>query len=246
VVFENVFFKYHTDSNEFVLKNINLTIQPGETIAIIGATGSAKSTMVELIPRLYDATKGRVLVDDTDVRDYTLQNLRKGISMVLQQNELFSGTIKQNLKWGNTNATDEEIIAAAKDAQAHDFIMSFPKQYETVLGQSGVNVSGGQKQRLCIARAILRRPSILILDDSTSAVDTATEAKIRASFSAHLRGTTIIIIAQRISSIKSADKIILLDDGEIIGSGTHNELIKNSSVYQEIYYSQELKEASAV
>jgi ATP-binding cassette, subfamily B, multidrug efflux pump len=246
VAFENVFFKYHADSNEYVLKNINLTIQPGETIAIIGATGAAKSTMVELIPRLYDATKGRVLVDDTDVRDYTLQNLRSGISMVLQQNELFSGTIKQNLKWGNTNASDEEIIAATKDAQAHDFIMSFPKQYETVLGQSGVNVSGGQKQRLCIARAILRKPSILILDDSTSAVDTATEAKIRASFSAHLRGTTIIVIAQRISSIKSADKIILLDDGEIIGSGTHDELIKTSPVYQEIYYSQELKEASAV
>lgn len=246
VVFENVFFKYHVDSNEYVLKNINLTVQPGEKIAIIGATGSAKSTLVELIPRLYDATKGRVLVDDMDVHDYTLKSLRSGISLVLQQNELFSGTIKQNLKWGNTNASDEEIIAAAKDAQAHDFIMSFPKQYETVLGQSGVNVSGGQKQRLCIARAILRKPSILILDDSTSAVDTATEAKIRACFSSRLHDTTVIIIAQRVSSIQSADKIILLDDGEIIGSGTHDELIKSNTVYQEIFYSQELKEAAAV
>ena len=246
VVFENVFFKYNADSNEYVLKNINLTIKPGETIAIIGATGSAKSTLVELIPRLYDATKGRVLVDDIDVREYTLQNLRSGISLVLQQNDLFSGTIKQNLKWGNMSASDEEIIAAAKDAQAHDFIMSFPKQYETILGQSGVNISGGQKQRLCIARAILRKPFILILDDSTSAVDTATEAKIRASFSSHLHDTTIIIIAQRISSVQSADKIILLDDGEIIGIGPHDELIKSSPVYQEIYYSQELKEATAV
>ena len=162
VEFKNVFFKYHPDGSEYVLKNISFTISPGETIAIIGATGSAKSTLVELIPRLYDVTKGRVLIDDVDVRDYTLQNLRSGIRLVLQQNELFSGTIKQNLKWGK-QAPDEEIIAAAKDAQAHDFIMSFPKQYETVLGQSGVNVSGGQKQRLCIARAILSKPPILIL-----------------------------------------------------------------------------------
>jgi ATP-binding cassette subfamily B multidrug efflux pump len=246
IIFENVFFKYHTDSSEYVLKNINLTIQSGETIAIIGATGSAKTTLVELIPRLYDVTKGCILVGDNDVRDYTLQNLRSGISLVLQQNELFSGTIKQNLKWGNPNASDEEIMNAAKDAQAHDFIMSFPKKYETVLGQSGVNVSGGQKQRLCIARAILRKPAILILDDSTSAVDTATESKIRASFKSHLYNTTIIIIAQRISSIQSADKIIVLDDGEIIGSGTHDELIKTNAVYQEIYYSQELKEPAAL
>ncbi len=246
VIFENVFFKYHPDSPEFVLKDINLTIQSGETIAIIGATGSAKSTLVELIPRLYDVTKGRITVDDTDVRDYTLQNLRSGISLVLQQNELFSGTIKQNLKWGKPNASDDEIINAAKDAQAHDFIMSFPKQYETVLGQSGVNVSGGQKQRLCIARAILRKPSILILDDSTSAIDTATESRIRTSVSSHLHGTTIIIIAQRISSIQSANKIIVLDDGAIIGNGTHDELIKTNAVYQEIYYSQELKEPAAL
>jgi ATP-binding cassette subfamily B protein len=244
VEFKNVFFKYHPDGAEYVLKNISLIANPGETVAVIGATGSSKSTLVQLIPRLYDVSKGNILVDDVGLHDYTLQNLRNGVSMVLQQNELFSGTIRQNLKWGNVNATDEEIIAAAKDAQAHDFIMSFPKQYETVLGQSGVNVSGGQKQRLCIARAILRKPSILILDDSTSAVDTATDAKIRAALKQHLRGTTTFIIAQRISSIQSADKIILLDNGEMIGSGTHDELIKTSVVYQEIYYSQELKEIS--
>ena len=208
--------------------------------------GSAKSTLVQLIPRLYDVTKGSILVDDVDVRDYTFWSLRSGINLVLQQNELFSGTIKENLKWGNIHATDEAIIAAAADAQAHDFIMGFPHQYETVLGQGGVNISGGQKQRLCLARAILRKPLILILDDSTSAVDTATESKIRESFSRHLTGTTIIIIAQRISSIQSADKIIVLDDGEIIGTGTHDELLKTSQVYQEIYYSQDLKEATVL
>ncbi len=246
VEFKNVFFKYHADGSEYVLKNINVIINPGETVAIIGATGSSKSTLVQLIPRLYDVTRGNILVDDADVRNYTLQNLRNGVSMVLQQNELFSGTIRQNLKWGDINATDEEIIAAAKDAQAHDFIMSFPKQYESILGQSGVNVSGGQKQRLCIARAILKKPPILILDDSTSAVDTATDAKIRAALKLHLHGTTTFVIAQRISSIQSADKIILLDNGEIIGSGTHNELIKTSSIYQEIYFSQQLKEVDQV
>ena len=241
VEFKNVFFKYHADSSEFVLKDISFIINPGQTVALIGATGSSKSTLVELIPRLYDVTKGSVLIDDTDVRDYTLPNLRTDVKLVLQQNDLFSGTIKQNLKWADINASDEDVIAAAKDAEAHDFIMSFPQQYDTVLGQGGVNVSGGQKQRLCIARAILRKPAILILDDSTSAVDTATEAKIRRSFSRHLQGTTIFIIAQRISSIQSADKIILLDNGEIIGTGTHNELIKTSAVYQEIYNSQQLQ-----
>ena len=241
VEFRNVSFKYHADSEGFVLKNISFTANPGETVAIIGATGSSKSTLVELIPRLYDVSKGAVLIDGTDVRDYTLLNLRTSVKLVLQQNELFSGTIKQNLKWGNTAASDEEVIAAAQDAQAHDFIMSFPKQYETVLGQSGVNVSGGQKQRLCIARAILRKPAILILDDSTSAVDTATDAEIRKSFGQHLRGTTIFIIAQRISSIQAADRIILLDNGEIIGTGNHDQLIKTSPVYREIYESQQLQ-----
>ena len=241
VEFKNVFFKYHADGAEFVLKNINLLVKAGETVAIIGATGAAKSTLVQLIPRLYDVTSGMVLIDDVDVRDYSLPNLRINLKLVLQQNELFSGTIKQNLKWGNQLASDDEIIAAAKDAQAHDFIMSLPQQYETLLGQSGINVSGGQKQRLCIARAILRKPAILILDDSTSAVDTITEAKIRLSFSHHLKGTTVFIIAQRISSILSADNIVLLDNGEIIGTGSHQELIKTSPVYQEIYNSQQLQ-----
>jgi len=236
--FENVFFKYHDDCNEYVLKNINFTVRPGETIALIGATGSAKSTLVQLIPRLYEVSKGRILVDDVGVRDYTMQNLRERVKLVLQQNVLFSGTINQNIKWGNPKATDEEIVDAAKAAQAHDFIQSLPKQYETVLEQGGVNISGGQKQRLCIARAILLKPAILILDDSTSAVDTATEAKIRETFTNHLQDTTIIIIAQRISSIQSADKIILLDNGEIIGTGTHNELMASNPVYQEIYNSQ--------
>ena len=241
VEFKNVFFKYHADGTEFVLKNINLVVKPGETIAVIGATGAAKSTLVQLIPRLYDVTSGTVLIDDVDVRDYTLPNLRINLKLVMQQNELFSGTVRQNLNWGNQKATDDQIITAAKDAQAHDFIMSLPEQYETILGQSGVNVSGGQKQRLCIARAILRKPVILILDDSTSAVDTITEAKMRLSFREHLKGTTIFIIAQRISSIVSADNIVLLDNGEIIGTGSHDALIKNSSVYQEIYNSQQLQ-----
>jgi ATP-binding cassette subfamily B protein len=246
VEFENVYFKYHADGSEYVLKDISFTILPGETIALIGATGSAKTTLVQLIPRLYEVSKGRVLVDDTDVRDYTMQNLRKSVQLVLQQNELFSGTIKQNLKWGNPDASEEEIVSAAKDSQAHDFIESLPKQYETVLGQSGVNISGGQKQRLCIARALLRKPSVLILDDSTSAVDTTTEAKIREAFNGHLKATTKIIIAQRISSIQSADKIILLDNGEIIGQGTHDDLMKNNPVYQEIYNSQLLQKENEI
>jgi ATP-binding cassette subfamily B multidrug efflux pump len=246
VEFENVSFKYHADGSEYVLKDISFTILPGETVALIGATGSAKTTLVQLIPRLYEVSKGRVLVDDTDVRDYTMQNLRKSVQLVLQQNELFSGTIRQNLKWGNPDASEEEIVSAARDSQAHDFIESLPKQYETVLGQSGVNISGGQKQRLCIARALLRKPSILILDDSTSAVDTATEAKIREAFNGHLKATTKIIIAQRISSIQSADKIILLDNGEIIGQGTHDDLMKNNPVYQEIYNSQLLQKENEI
>ena len=246
VEFENVFFKYHADGTEYVLKDINFTVNPGETVAIIGATGSAKSTLVQLIPRLYEVTKGRILIDGVEIRNYTIHNLRSRINLVLQQNELFSGTIRQNLKWGNVMASDEDLIAAAKDAQADDFIMSFPKQYETVLGQGGVNISGGQKQRLCIARAILGKPAILILDDSTSAVDVATEGRIRESFSRHLKGTSIFIIAQRISSVQSADQIILIDNGEIIGRGKHDELIKTSAVYKEIYFSQQLQKVSAV
>ena len=243
VIFEDVSFKYHPDAAEYVLKNINLVVQSGQTVAVIGATGSSKSTLVELIPRLYDVSKGRILVGNIDIRDYQLHILRRGVNLVLQQNDLFSGTIKQNIKWGKPDASEEEVIAAAKDAQAHDFIMSFPNKYDTVLGQGGVNVSGGQKQRLCLARAILGKPAILIMDDSTSAVDTATDANIRASFKKHLSGTTFFIIAQRISSIQTADKIIILDRGEIIGTGNHAELIKSSPVYQEIYHSQQLNEA---
>ena len=242
VEFKNVFFKYHPEGNEFVLKNINLTVKPGETIALIGATGSAKSTLVQLIPRLYDVTSGQVLIDDVDVRNYTLDHLRSRIGMVLQKNDLFSGTIAQNLRWGNPHATDEDIRSAARSAQADGFIQSFPAQYDTELGRGGVNISGGQKQRLCIAMALLKKPAMLILDDSTSAVDTATEARLRAAFRTQLKGTTLIIIAQRISSIQSADRIVLLDDGAIVAEGTHAALMTSSTAYQEIYYSQQPKE----
>jgi ATP-binding cassette subfamily B protein len=242
VQFDAVYFKYHPDGAEYVLKNINLTVFPGQTVAIIGATGSSKSTLVELIPRLYDVSKGRILVDDIDIRNYPLRVLRSSINIVLQQNELFSGTIKRNIKWGKPGATDEEVMAAAKDAQAHDFIMSFSDRYETVLGQGGVNLSGGQKQRICLARAILGKPVILILDDSTSAVDTATDAKIRESFKRQLPETTTLIIAQRVSSIQSADNIFILDNGEIVATGNHERLMKSSPIYQEIYNSQQLNE----
>ncbi len=245
IEFEKVFFKYHADGSEFVLRNISFTVLPGETAAIIGATGSSKSTLVQLIPRLYDVTLGRVLVDDRDVRDYPVKNLRSAANLVIQQNELFSGSIRDNLKWGNVTATEKEIIAASRDAQAHDFIMTLPRQYDTVLGQGGVNLSGGQKQRICIARAILGRPVILILDDSTSAVDVATEAAMRQSFRNHLAGTTVLIIAQRISSIQAADKIILVDNGEIAGIGRHDELMKNCMIYREIYLSQQLQKGTA-
>ena len=242
VEFRNVCFKYNLKSETFVLRDINFTVAPGEVIAIIGATGSAKTSLVQLIPRLYDATEGQILIDDHQVSDYTLKHLREATATVLQKNVLFSGTIKSNLKWGNTDASDEQIFTAAKDAQAHEFIMSFPQQYETVLGQGGVNLSGGQQQRLCIARALLKKPVILILDDSTSAVDTATEAKIREALQRNHSQTTTFIIAQRLSSIETVDRIIILDDGRIIGSGSHAELLKANSIYQEIYQSQQQNE----
>jgi ATP-binding cassette subfamily B protein len=240
VEFKNVSFKYHlSDSGENVLTDISFTALPGQVIGIVGGTGTGKSTLVHLIPRLYDVTEGAVLVDDVDVREYNLDTLRAKIGVVLQKNTLFSGTIRENILWGNPGASDEDVIQACKDAQAHDFIMSFPMGYDTVLGQGGVNVSGGQKQRLCIARAMLKKPSILILDDSTSAVDTSTEAKIRTSFYHNLADTTVFIIAQRISSVCDADQILIIDDGKIAGIGTHAELLANNTIYQEINASQQ-------
>jgi len=239
VEFRNVSFKYGSGSGDTVLKDISFTVQPGQFVAIVGGTGTGKSTLVNLIPRFYDVTDGSVLVDGRDVREYPIRELRRRIGMVLQKNVLFSGTIRENLLWGDDNATEEEMIQAAKNAQAHEFILSFPDGYDTVLEQGGVNVSGGQKQRLCIARAMLRKPAILILDDSTSAVDTATEAEIRRSFSENLKGTTVIIIAQRISSVRWADQILVLDDDHIAARGTHDELMKTSEIYQEIYQSQQ-------
>lgn len=239
IEFRDVNFKYAaTNKGENVLSNINLTIHPGEFVALVGGTGSGKSTLVSLIPRLYDVSDGQVLVDDVDVRDYKLATLRSAIGVVLQQNVLFSGTIRENLMWGKTAASQQEIEEAARNAQAHDFIMSFPNGYDTDLGQGGVNVSGGQKQRLCIARALVKKPRILIMDDSTSAVDSATEAKIRASFREHLKDTTILIIAQRISSVQEADKIIVIDDGRVVGIGTHAELFATNPTYQAICASQ--------
>ena len=242
IEFRNVSFKYYKNKPEYVLENINFTVEPGQILGIIGSTGSGKTSLVQLIPRLYDTYEGDVLVDGVNVKDYSLENLRNGVGMVLQKNVLFSGTIRENLEWGDENASMEEIIAAAKAAQAHDFITSFTYGYDTELGQGGVNVSGGQKQRLCIARALLKKPKILILDDSTSAVDTATEARIRENFHTSLKDTTKLIIAQRISSVIDADKIIVLDDGKIAGIGSHAELIKDCEAYQEIYYSQMDKE----
>ena len=239
IEFQQVNFKYTTSGKgENVLSDIDLALKPGEFVALVGGTGSGKSTLVSLIPRLYDVTGGQVLVDGVDVRDYKLATLRSAIGVVLQNNVLFSGTIRENLMWGNAAATQQEIEQAARNAQAHDFIMSFPDGYDTDLGQGGVNVSGGQKQRLCIARALLKKPRILILDDSTSAVDSATEAKIRASFRENLSDTTILIIAQRISSVQQADKIIVLDDGRIAGIGTHAELLAGNPIYQAICASQ--------
>ena len=245
IEFKNVNFRYYKNSQEKVLDQINLTIEPGQVIGIIGSTGCGKTTLVSMILRLYDVDEGQVLVDGVDVREYNLRNLRKGVGMVLQNNVLFSGSIKENLLWGDENATDEEIYTAAKHAQADGFVRSFTDGYQMELGQGGVNVSGGQKQRLCIARALLKKPKILILDDSTSAVDTATEAKIREAFANDLKDSTKIIIAQRISSVKDADQIIVMNEGQITGVGTNDELLKNNKEYQEIYYSQMDKEVSA-
>ena len=240
VEFKDVSFGYGKGDgrNDLVLEHISFSAESGQTIGIIGSTGSGKTSLVQLIPRLYDAAGGEVLVDGVNVRDYSLKNLREGVGMVLQKNVLFSGTIEENLRWGNEDAPMEEIVEAAKSAQADGFVRSFQFEYGTEMGQGGVNVSGGQKQRLCIARALLKKPKILILDDSTSAVDTATEARIRESFQNELKDTTKIIIAQRISSVKDADLILVLEDGQIIGKGTHAELLESCEAYNEIYTTQ--------
>lgn len=238
IVFRDVSFGYQGKNGQLCLEHINLTIPAGSTVGIIGGTGSAKTTLVQLIPRLYDATCGSVFVGGEDVRRYELRTLRNAVSMVLQKNELFSGTIKENLRWGREDATDEELVQACRVAQADEFIRSFPNGYDTYIEQGGANVSGGQKQRLCIARALLKRPKILILDDSTSAVDTATDAKIRQAFREQLPDTTKLIIAQRISSIQDADLILVMDGGRIQQMGTHDELMEHSEVYREVYTSQ--------
>ena len=240
VEFRDVSFKYlASGTGDDVLSHISFSVKPGQFVALVGGTGTGKSSLVNLIPRFYDVTGGQVLVDGMDVRDYPLEELRSRIGMVLQTNVLFTGTIRENLLWGDPDATEAQMLQAAKDAQAYDFIMSLPDGFDTMLDQGGVNVSGGQKQRLCIARAMLRKPAILILDDSTSAVDSTTEAAIRASFSKNLKGTTVIMIAQRISSVQYADEIIILDDDHIAGQGTHRELLASNRIYQEIYRSQQ-------
>lgn len=238
VDFDHVSFKYAANAEKNVLEDINLHIRSGETIGIIGGTGSSKTSLVNLISRLYDVTEGTVRVGGHDVREYDLETLRNQVAVVLQKNVLFSGTIKENLRWGNKEATDEQLVEACKLAQADDFIQSFPDKYDTYIEQGGTNVSGGQKQRLCIARALLKNPKILILDDSTSAVDTHTDALIRKAFRDYIPSTTKIIIAQRISSVEDADRIIVLESGKINGIGTHEELLKNNKIYSEVYYSQ--------
>ena len=239
VEFDHVNFKYAKTAGEDVLSDTCLSIRSGETVGILGGTGSAKTSLVQLIPRLYDITGGQLSVGGHPVKDYNLDVLRHGVAMVLQKNVLFSGTIRENLRWGDANATDEELVEACKAASAHDFITSFPKGYDTDLGQGGVNVSGGQKQRLCIARALLAKPKILILDDSTSAVDTATDAAIREALRTHLKDSTKIIIAQRVASVCDADKIVVLNDGKIADMGTHDELMERSEIYREVYTSQQ-------
>ena len=240
VEFQDVSFKYQAaGTGDPVLSHIDFSVEPGQFVAVVGGTGVGKSSLVNLIPRFYDVTGGAVLVDGVDVRDYPLEELRARIGMVLQNNVLFTGTVRENLLWGKPDAGEEELIQAAKDAQAYDFIMGLPDGFDTYLAQGGVNVSGGQKQRLCIARAMLRKPAVLILDDSTSAVDSATEAKIRESFHQNLKDTTVIIIAQRISSVQYADRILILDDDHIAGIGTHEELLADNEIYQEIYQSQQ-------
>ncbi|MBE6921243.1 MAG: ABC transporter ATP-binding protein [Ruminococcaceae bacterium] len=237
--FENVSFRYSATAKHRALKEVDLHISSGATVGILGSTGSSKSTLVQLIPRLYDVSEGTLKVGGVDVKDYDLEVLRDNVAMVLQKNVLFSGTIKENLRWGNPDATDEELIAACKLACAHDFIDSFPDKYDTYIEQGGTNVSGGQKQRLCIARALLKKPKILILDDSTSAVDTRTDALIRQAFAQEIPGTTKLIIAQRVSSVQDADMIIVLDNGQVVAQGNHEQLLQTCSIYQEVFHSQQ-------
>lgn len=245
IEFRNVVFRYYKTSEDPVLDHISFKVRGGQTVGIIGSTGCGKTTLVSMIPRLYDADEGEIIVDGVNVRDYSLKNLRDGVGMVLQKNVLFSGTIAQNLEWGDENATHDEIVSAAEKAQANGFVSAMKAGYDTVLDQGGTNVSGGQKQRLCIARALLKKPKILILDDSTSAVDTATESRIRTALKTDLAGTTKIIIAQRISSVMDADEIIVMSDGRITGIGKHDELIRSNEEYREIYISQTGKEVDA-
>lgn len=238
IQFDNVVFSYNKKADKPVLNHVNLNIRSGQTIGVIGGTGSSKSSLVQLIPRLYDVTEGRVLVGDVDVRDYDIESLRNEVAMVLQKNVLFSGTIKENLRWGDKNATDEDIQRVCRLACADEFVQTFPDGYDTYIEQGGTNVSGGQKQRLCIARALLKKPKILILDDSTSAVDTKTDAAIRKAFAEEIPDTTKIIIAQRVASVEDADQIIVLDEGEIKAIGRHEELMQSSDIYREVYESQ--------